>query len=175
VRLVQAAGLERVHEPYLKHIEDRIWEMRLRGRDGIARALYVTATGRRVVILRVFAKKTQKTPRREIELAAACEGGDMSRKMIPVEESFAAWRKDPKYVAAYNALEDEFSLAAVIIEARAQAGLTQEQLAERMHTTQAVIARLESGRVKPSTRTLERLAAATGMKLRISFEPAPAQ
>ncbi len=52
--------------------------------------------------------------------------------------------------------------------------LTQEQLAERMDTTQAVIARLESGRVKPSTRTLERLAAATGMRLRISFEPAPA-
>jgi phage-related protein len=58
-----------VHEPCIKHIEDRIWEMRLQGRDGIARALYVTVTGRRVVILRVFAKKTQKTPRREIELA----------------------------------------------------------------------------------------------------------
>ena len=69
IRLVQAFGLERVHEPYIKHIEGRIWEMRLRGRDGIARALYVTATGRRVVILRVFTKKTQKTPRREIELA----------------------------------------------------------------------------------------------------------
>ena len=69
VQLVQAVGLERVREPYIKHIENRIWEMRLRGRDGIARALYVTATGRRVVILRVFTKKTQKTPRREIELA----------------------------------------------------------------------------------------------------------
>src|SRR5947209_19822368 len=69
MKLVQAFGLERVHEPYIKHIEGRIWEMRLRGRDGIARALYVTATGRRVVILRVFTKKTQKTPRREIELA----------------------------------------------------------------------------------------------------------
>ena len=69
VRLVQAMGLERVHEPYIKHLEDRIWEMRLRGRDGIARALYVTARERRVVILRVFGKKTQKTPHREIELA----------------------------------------------------------------------------------------------------------
>ena len=69
VQLVQAVGLERVHEPYIKHIEGRIWEMRLRGREGIARALYVTAIGRRVVILRVFVKKTQKTPRREIELA----------------------------------------------------------------------------------------------------------
>jgi DNA-binding XRE family transcriptional regulator len=82
----------------------------------------------------------------------------MSRKMIPVEESFAVWRKDPAYVKAYNALEDEFSLAAAMIQARAHANLTQEELAERMHTTQAVIARLESGRVKPSTRTLERLA-----------------
>jgi hypothetical protein len=43
----------------------------------------------------------------------------MSKKMIPVEESFAAWRKDPKYVEAYNALEDEFSLAKAMIEARA--------------------------------------------------------
>ena len=95
----------------------------------------------------------------------------MNRKMIPVEESFAEWRKDPEYVKAYDALEDEFSLAVAVIEARAHAGLTQEQLAARMHTTQAVIARLESGRVKPSTRTLERLATATGMRLRISFEP----
>ena len=69
MQLVQAVGPERVHEPYIKHIESRIWEMRLRGRDEIARALYVTATGRRVVILRVFRKKTHKTPRREIELA----------------------------------------------------------------------------------------------------------
>jgi len=99
----------------------------------------------------------------------------MTRKTIPVEEAFAEWRKDPEYVKAYDALEDEFTLAAAMIEARAHAGLTQEQLAQRMHTTQAVIARLESGRIKPSTRTLERLAAATGMKLRISFEPAEAR
>src|SRR6516164_7072815 len=97
----------------------------------------------------------------------------MSRKMIPVQESFAAWRRHPEYQKAYNALVDEFSLAAPMIEARARAGLTQEQLAERMHTTQAVIARLKSGRVKPSTHTLERLAAGTGMRLRISFEQAP--
>lgn len=96
-------------------------------------------------------------------------------KMIPVEESFVEWRKDPRYVEAYEALEEEFSLATALIEARARAGLTQQQLADRMHTTQAVIARLESGRVKPSTRTLERLAAATGMRLRISFEPIPAK
>lgn len=99
----------------------------------------------------------------------------MTRKMIPVAESFAKWRKDPGYVRAYAALEDEFTLAEAMIRVRATAGLTQEQLAVRMHTTQAVIARLESGRVKPSTRTLERLAEATGTRLKISFEPAPAR
>jgi transcriptional regulator with XRE-family HTH domain len=94
--------------------------------------------------------------------------------MIPVEESFAAWRKDPEYEKAYNALEEEFTLAAVMIEARARASLTQQQLAEACTRHRRLIARLESGRVKPSTRTLERLAAATGMRLRISFEPLPA-
>jgi phage-related protein len=69
VRLVQAVGLERVHEPYIRHLEGRLWEMRLKGKDGIARAIYLTAIQRRVVVLRVFVKKTQKTPRREIELA----------------------------------------------------------------------------------------------------------
>jgi phage-related protein len=69
VRLIAEFGLERVREPHVKHVEGRLWEMRLTGRDGIARALYVTAIGKRVVILRAFRKKTQKTPRREIELA----------------------------------------------------------------------------------------------------------
>ena len=70
-RLIAEAGLERVHEPYVKHLEGPIWEMRMRGRDGIARAAYVTASGQRVVVVRVFQKKTQKTPRREIDLALA--------------------------------------------------------------------------------------------------------
>ena len=96
----------------------------------------------------------------------------MSSKTIPAEDVFRDWHKDPAYRAAYDSLEEEFALASAIIEVRAHAGLTQEQLADRMHTTQAVIARLESGRVKPSTRTLERLAAATGTKLRIRFEAA---
>lgn len=67
--LIEAKGLDRVREPYVKHLEGPLWEIRMKGRDGISRALYVTATGRRVVVVRVFVKKTQKTPRREIKLA----------------------------------------------------------------------------------------------------------
>lgn len=95
----------------------------------------------------------------------------MTRKFIPVSESFSKWRKNPEYRAAYDALEEEFALVMALIEARASAGLTQEQVAQRMGTTQAVIARLEGGRGRPSTRTLERFARATGTRLKISFEP----
>ena len=66
--MIQEFGLERMREPHVKHLEGPIWELRLRGRDGISRALYVTARGQRVVIVRAFAKKTQKTPAHEIEL-----------------------------------------------------------------------------------------------------------
>lgn len=68
-RLIEEFGLERVHEPHVKHLRGSLWEMRLTGRDGISRALYVTAVGRRVVVVRMFIKKTQSTPNREIDLA----------------------------------------------------------------------------------------------------------
>jgi phage-related protein len=64
---IASAGLESLSEPHVKHLEGKLWELRLTG--GIARALYVTAIGRRVVVVRAFVKKTQKTPRAEIELA----------------------------------------------------------------------------------------------------------
>src|SRR5947207_15967811 len=63
------AGFENLGEPHVKHLEGKLWELRLTGRDGIARALYVTAIGRRVVVVRAFVEKTQRTPRAEIELA----------------------------------------------------------------------------------------------------------
>ena len=67
--MVREFGLERMREPHVKHLQGPLWEMRMRGRDGIARALYVAARGRRVVIVRVFVKKTQKAPSQEIDLA----------------------------------------------------------------------------------------------------------
>lgn len=69
VELIQSHGLERVREPYVKHLQGPLWEMRMKGRSGIARAVYVTAIGKRIVVVHVFSKKTQKTPRLEIETA----------------------------------------------------------------------------------------------------------
>ncbi len=79
--------------------------------------------------------------------------------------------KEPKYRKAYEALEEEFTLAGAVIDVRSRAGLTQKQLARKMGTTQPVVARLESGRARPSMRTLERIADATGSRLLISFAP----
>lgn len=89
-----------------------------------------------------------------------------------IDDLHKAWLKRPGYRRAYAALEDEFAIAAALIEARARAGLTQAQVARRMKTTQTAVARLESGRAKPSTPTLGRYAAAVGARLRISLEPA---
>ena len=81
------------------------------------------------------------------------------------------WSQDPEYRRAYDDLASEFTLARSLIAARIGAGLTQAQLADRMETTQSVVARLESGRAHPSTRTLEKIAGCTGTRLKITFEP----
>jgi ribosome-binding protein aMBF1 (putative translation factor) len=79
--------------------------------------------------------------------------------------------EDPEYRAAYDALEEEFALIKAMMDARKRSRLSQAEIANRMGTTESVVSRLESGRVKPSTRTLERYAEATGHRLKISFEP----
>jgi ribosome-binding protein aMBF1 (putative translation factor) len=95
----------------------------------------------------------------------------MTRKHSPVEEAAEAWFKDEAFVAEYDSLEDAFALASALIKARGDAAMTREQVAEAMGTTQAVVARLESGRALPSTPTLERFAKATNTKSRIGFVP----
>jgi phage-related protein len=68
-RLIAESGLIAMREPYVKHLTGKLWEMRITGRDGIARSIYVTASDQRVIVLRTFVKKTQQTPQREIALA----------------------------------------------------------------------------------------------------------
>jgi transcriptional regulator with XRE-family HTH domain len=94
--------------------------------------------------------------------------------MTKIKDLHKKWMREENYRHEYDALEDEFTLAAALISARSKAGFTQEQLAEKMETSQSAIARMESGRALPSGTTLQRFAKATGTRLRISFEPAKA-
>ena len=68
-RLIETHGFQQLPRGTVKHLEGKLWEIRVSAASGIARAIYVTATGKRVVIIRAFVKKTQKTPQRELELA----------------------------------------------------------------------------------------------------------
>ena len=92
--------------------------------------------------------------------------------MGKVTDPHEEWSRDPGYREAYDRLGPEFEISRSPIEARTRAKLTQAELAERMGTTQSVVARLERGRAHPSAGTLEKIARATGTRLRISFDPA---
>ncbi len=99
----------------------------------------------------------------------------MKRNAIPVEKSFAKWRKDPAFRSAYAALDEEFTLAAALIDARTKADISQEEIAKRMHTSQPAVARLEGGKGNPSLKTLQGYARATGTRLKITFVPKEAR
>lgn len=90
--------------------------------------------------------------------------------MTKLTELKRAWMNDPDFRAEYDALEDEFTLIRALIEARTRAGLTQNELAQRMGTTQSAIARMESGRINPSVEMLRRYARATGNRLHVMLE-----
>ncbi len=92
--------------------------------------------------------------------------------MTDVDELHAEWMRDPEYREACERLAPEFEIVGALVKARAHAGLTQAELAERMGTTPAAVARLEGGRANPSTGTLRKVARATGTRLRVAFEPA---
>lgn len=68
-RLMEAHGFQNLPTGMVKQLEGKLWEVRISAPSGISRAIYITAIGKRIIILRVFVKKTQKTPRRELELA----------------------------------------------------------------------------------------------------------
>ncbi len=92
-------------------------------------------------------------------------------KTIPFELLANEWRKDPAFMAEYDALEEEFALAGALIRARAAADMSQHDIAAHMGTSQPAVARLEGGKSNPSLATLRRYAAAVGAKLVIGFEP----
>lgn len=85
-------------------------------------------------------------------------------------DKLPALLKDDKFVKAYAESAEEFALAREIISARITAGLSQQELAKKMATTQSVVARLESGKHLPSISTLKKLADATGTRLSIHLE-----
>lgn len=90
-------------------------------------------------------------------------------KYIKFEDIKAQWMQDKDFQEAYDNLEIEYEIALELMRTRVKLGLTQEEIALRMGTTQSVIARLESGKILPSVKTLANFAKATGKHLHFSF------
>jgi ribosome-binding protein aMBF1 (putative translation factor) len=169
--IIEQSGFEGLPRESVRYLEGKLWELRMIGRDGISRAIYVTAAGRRVVVVRSSLRRVRKPAARTRSRPATRQGGHMTS----LKDLKASLLKDPGVRKEYDALEGEFALIDAVAQARLRAGLSQAQLAKRMKTTQSTIARLESGRGRPSTRTLSRFAKATGHRLKISFEPVKAK
>jgi predicted transcriptional regulator len=91
---------------------------------------------------------------------------------IPLKEFMAKSLTNPEVKREFDALEQEFAIASELIRARARAGLSQDELAARMGTSQSAIARLESGQTLPSTKTLLRYAEATSSKVELRLSAA---
>ena len=119
--------------PHVRHLEGKLWELRVRAEDGIARGIYVTAAGRRLVVLRVFAKKSRKTPRRA--LATARERMRTGGHMTKLKDLKARFMEDPEFREEYARVDEEYALIEALVRARSAANLTQAELARRLGTT----------------------------------------
>ena len=69
LEVVENVGVNALRAPHVRHLEGKLWELRVKAREGIARGIYVTVTGRRIVVLHVFVKKSRKTPQRALKTA----------------------------------------------------------------------------------------------------------
>jgi HTH-type transcriptional regulator/antitoxin HipB len=116
-----------------------------------------------------FIKKTRKTPRHIIEKAQE-RARSIWTMTIPFETLLEKWMQNPKFRAEYERIGPEMELAMSLAEARRDAELTQAELAKRMKTTQAEVARIESGRAGPKWGTIERYALALGKRPVVRLE-----
>lgn len=89
---------------------------------------------------------------------------EVKAKTIPWSEIRAEWMEDPAFRAEVERIGPIMDMTFALAEARREAGLTQAEVAQRMRTSQAAVARMERGRVKPSWSSIERYARAVGRR-----------
>lgn len=170
-KVVRTVGLLReegpsLREPYSKHLEDGIFEIRTKFGSDITRVLYFFVIGRRIILTNGFGDRACK--------AVPCRLSQPKGvlQMTNFNDFLNEQMKDPEFKAEWDALDPEFAVIEAILAARKESGLTQQQLSERTGIAQTDISKLERGNGNPSLRTLQRLAAGMGMRVKIEFVPA---
>ena len=161
-----------LREPESSKLDDGIFEIRTKVGTNLTRVLYFFCIGKKAVLTNGFVKKTQKTPKREIEKAKSYRDDFLKRrkKMNNKFEDFLNEQlKDPKVKKEYDALEAKYALIESIILARKEKNLTQKELSQLTGITQADLSKIENGNANPSLNTLLKLAKGLGKKLRVSL------
>jgi DNA-binding XRE family transcriptional regulator len=165
-----------LREPYSKALDDGIFEIRTKFGSDITRVLYFFVVGDPHKWIyqedpenTCFRDHTGKTISRRL----SCPKGEF--QMTNFNDFLNEQMKDPEFKAEWDALDPEFSVIEAMLKARKESGLTQKQLSERTGIAQTDISKLERGNANPSLRTLQRLAAGMGMKVKIEFVPASAK
>ena len=163
-----------LREPYSKHLDDGIFELRCKVGSNITRVLYFFYYEGTIVLTNGFEKKTQKTPPGEIKLAKERRADyieRMEKVMKTLDNMLSEQLKDEEFRKEYEAIQPEMDVIRAIVDARTSQNLTQKELAERTGINQADISKLENGTRNPSVNLLKRLAEGMGMTLRIEFVP----
>ena len=132
-----------VGEPQTKSLDDGLFEIRAKGAEGIGRGIFCYMMGKRVYILHVFVKKSDKIPQKELDIARN-RLKELKMPEVKFDDVFNEMMKNDEFRAEYEALMPEYELKSELIKARIKSGLTQSQLAERMGMKQSNLARLES-------------------------------
>ena len=167
---VENVGLDALRAPHVRHLDGKLWELRVRAEGGIARGDLRdggrTAGGGAARLREEVAQDAAPGAR---DREGTDEAGDVMTKLTELKARFM---EDPEFREEYARIDGEYALIEALVRARTAAKLTQAELASRLGTTQSAVARLEGGRVSPSFATLRRYAEATGTRLTVDLVPA---
>ena len=164
---VENVGLEALRAPHVRHLEGKLWELRVRAEGGI-RPGDLCDGGRTAGdgAARVREEVAQDAAPSARDRPGTDEAGDEMTKLKKLKKRFM---ENPEFREEYARVDEEYALIEALVRARAAAKLTQAELARRLGTTQSAVARLEGGRVSPSFATLRRYAEATGTRLTVGL------
>lgn len=170
--ILQEKG-NQLREPYSKHLQDGIFEIRAKSGNNIIRVLYFFYYGQNIILTNGFVKKTSRTPVTQIALAKKrrkkyLEG---AKEMKSLNEFLDEQLKNPEFKEEYEKIQPEMNVIRALAEARISQNLTQKELARRTGINQADISKLENGTRNPSLSLLKRLAEGMDMVLKIEFIP----
>ena len=163
------SALEALRSPHVRHLDGKLWELRVRAEGGIARGDPCDGGGPAGGgAARVREEVAQDTAPGARGRPGTDEAGDAMTKLRDLKARFM---EDSAFREEYARIDEEYALIEALVRARTAAKLTQAELARRLGTTQSAVARLEGGRVSPSFATLRRYAEATGARLTVDLVP----